>query len=85
MKTAERMMKVTYRSIKRKYKDSVKKIKKEIKNAAHKGKYCCFVSLWLDMSKEQQEAISRYFTSKNYRTEWVMDDFIKIMWRKKNE
>ena len=79
------MMKVTYRSIKRKYKDSVKKIKKEIKNAAHKGKYCCFVSLWLDMSKEQQEAISRYFTSKNYRTEWVMDDFIKIMWRKKNE
>lgn len=85
MKTAEQMRIKTKKGIERRIKNTFRRINKEINEAACHGDYQCYVDLWRNFDDDEKERITKYYTSKRYNIKWVMNDYIKIDWKKKNE
>ena len=85
MKTAEQMRIKTRKGIERITKRTFKKINNEIKEAARKGEYRCYVELWRNCDNNEKDRITQHYISKGYNVNFEMNDYIKIDWKKKNE
>ena len=83
MKTAEQMRIKTRKGIEKNLKRTFKKINREIKEAARKGEYHCYVDLCISFDDSEKDRITQYYTSKRYSIKFIYSDYMRMDWKKK--
>lgn len=64
---AEHMRKVVEKGIQRRYKNTIKKINREIRNNASMGYTNCSVTVWQHFTEKEAKDIEKYYTSLGYK------------------